>query len=260
MDNNDIIKSKITQYYNSSVINSIPKDEETEHFYSSQPIEHALSPLPESAARLFNGCGNPLPHAPLDSASRVVDLGCGAGRNVFLASEILKDQSVIVGIDISPAMIESALSDLSTFAIKDRSIIFRVADIERYPMPRNFADVVISNNTLHLCPDPMAAYRNIFRALKHDGTVVFCDIVQRENTDTTGRNYLPMENDHISAMKHLSFVEVEIVDRHFFTPEQAKLIGKHISLTIDEEVRDGFPTETDTYAITLRAKRPPFSC
>ncbi|MDH4319708.1 MAG: methyltransferase domain-containing protein, partial [Desulfobulbaceae bacterium] len=254
--NNDQIKLHIINYYNSlAAWQPHKRDEHTAEQLTPLIRSSASSEPAESAARLFSGCGTPLAYAPMDGASKVVDLGCGAGREVFLAAAMVKERSVVVGIDVSPAMIECAMTAVSSFAQKDRSIIFRVADIERYPMPRNFADVVISNNTLHLCPDRMAAYRNIFRALKHDGTVVFSDIVQREHTDMTGRNYLPIEDDHISAMESLSFVEVEIVERHFFTPEQAILIGKHIFPPITEELLDSFSPATDIYAITLRAKR-----
>ncbi|MDH3348806.1 MAG: methyltransferase domain-containing protein [Desulfobulbaceae bacterium] len=255
-----LIKAQTVEYYDSLATDINRKDQKATHLCTSIVDEQSAPSLPAAAARLYCGCDSPFNYATLNNTLRVVDLGCGAGHDVFLAANALKEHATIVGIDISPAMVEIAQQNLDGFPLKNHQIFFRLADIELYPMPRNFADLVLSNNTIHLCPNPSAVYRNIFRALRPDGTVIYSDIVKTKESKLATIPPLLKEKDHITTLQSLSFVEVEIVNRQYFTHEQAKSHCKPILRGLNNQTPSAVSLEDEIYAITLRAKRPPFSC
>jgi ubiquinone/menaquinone biosynthesis C-methylase UbiE len=102
----------------------------------------------------------------------VVDVGSGAGSDSFIAAKAVGPEGSVVGIDMTPAMLDRARASASGFA----NVEFRQGVAEQLPVPDGWADVVVSNGVINLVPDKMAAYSEITRVLKPGGRVQVADI------------------------------------------------------------------------------------
>jgi len=136
------------------------------------PQELASAP---AGANLGLGCGNPLALAGITPGETVLDLGSGAGFDAFLAAARVGPAGRVIGVDITPEMLERAQSN----AARDgyTNVEFRLGDIEGLPVEDASVDLVISNCVLNLVPDKPKAFQEIVRVLKPAGRVAISDIV-----------------------------------------------------------------------------------
>jgi len=128
-----------------------------------------------AAADLSLGCGLPTAFAELKEGQTVLDLGSGAGNDVFVASKKVGDTGKVIGVDMTPAMIDRA--NLNKEKVKATNVEFRLGDIESLPVDSNSVDVVISNCVLNLVPDKQRAFSEVFRVLRPGGYFTISDIV-----------------------------------------------------------------------------------
>lgn len=126
-------------------------------------------------ADLGLGCGLPTEFANIKKDDVVIDLGSGAGNDVFVARALVGDGGKVVGIDFTDEMIIKANFNLDKLGYKN--VEFKFGEIEDLPVVDNFADVVISNCVLNLVPDKQKAFNEIFRVLKYGGHFCVSDIV-----------------------------------------------------------------------------------
>ncbi|MCS7053936.1 MAG: methyltransferase domain-containing protein, partial [Ignavibacterium sp.] len=107
-------------------------------------------------ADLGLGCGLPTEFAGIKKGDIVIDLGCGAGNDVFIASALVGEEGKVIGIDFTDEMIIKANFNKDKFGFNN--VEFKLGEIENLPIEDNLADVVISNCVLNLVPDKNKAF------------------------------------------------------------------------------------------------------
>ncbi len=145
-----------------------------------------LKGVSELAIASFAGTGNPFAMGELAAGERVVDVGSGGGIDSLIAAQMVGPTGKVLGIDMTPEMLEKARAALAESGIDN--VEFREAYIEELPVPDGWADVVISNGVLNLTPDKQKALGEMFRVLRSGGRLQIADIqVDREVPDGAKR-------------------------------------------------------------------------
>jgi arsenite methyltransferase len=187
----------------------------------------ALGYAPEELATLPDGanlglsCGNPQALAALKSGEVVVDLGSGAGFDVFLAARKVGPTGRAIGIDMTKAMVEKARANADKSGLNN--VEFSVGEIESLPIEDNSVDVVLSNCVLNLVPDKDQAFREIHRVLKPCGRLAISDTVWLVEPPAAVRKDLGavvgcvggalILEDYVRRLKRAGFDRVE-VEKH----------------------------------------------
>jgi arsenite methyltransferase len=141
-----------------------------------------LAALPRLATERFAGVGNPLAIGPVAPGARVLDHACGAGMDLLLAARRVGPKGRAVGVDMTPAMVESAREAARQAGLSDRVEVHR-GFYEELPVADGSVDLVISNGVINLAPDKAAVLDEIYRVLKPGGELYLADVVvQRELT------------------------------------------------------------------------------
>jgi len=185
-----------------------------------------LKAVPEGA-NLGLGCGNPVAFASLRKGETVLDLGSGAGVDCFLAADKVGENGRVIGVDMTPEMIERAREN----ARKGNygNVEFRLGEIGNLPVADNSVDIVISNCVINLTPDKRRVFTEAFRVLKPGGRLMISDIVLLRELPDFIKNSIEayigclsgaiMRNEYIEAIKAAGFQEVRIIDETSFPIE-----------------------------------------
>lgn len=131
----------------------------------------------EADADYALGCGIPTNDAKIKEGDTVLDLGSGAGNDVFVARQIVGESGHVIGVDMTEAMIEKANENKQKLGYTN--VDFVLGEIEALPLKDNAIDVAISNCVLNLVPDKKKAYEEVYRVLKSGGHFNMSDIVLR---------------------------------------------------------------------------------
>ncbi len=143
--------------------------------YSAFSLDYTKMDGYVADADLNLGCGIPTEFAEINAGDTVVDLGSGAGNDVFVARQIVGESGKVVGIDMTPEMIEKANANKAKLGFNN--VDFKLGDIENLPLENDMSDVVVSNCVLNLVPDKEKAFNEIYRILKPGAHFCVSDIV-----------------------------------------------------------------------------------
>ena len=169
-------------------------------------------------ADLGLGCGVPTEFAGIKKGDTVIDLGSGAGNDVFVARAITGDEGKVIGLDMTEEMIEKANSNNAKLGFKN--VEFKFGEIENMPIEDSISDVVISNCVLNLVPDKSKAFFEIYRILKPGAHFCVSDIVIKGELPAGLKKSAEMyagcvagalqQDEYLGVIKETGFKDIEI--------------------------------------------------
>ena len=142
--------------------------------------------LSANNANLGLGCGNPVALSKIKEGDVVLDLGCGAGFDCFLAAKKAGTSGKVIGLDMTKEMIKKARENAEKLGAKN--VEFILGEIENMPIRDDSVDVIITNCVINLTPDKAKSFREAYRVLKKGGRIYLSDIVLLENLSEEQRN------------------------------------------------------------------------
>lgn len=205
-----------------------------------------LSDLPDDVANFTLGCGDPITLAQLQPGEVVLDLGSGGGLDCFLAAKQVGEDGYVIGIDMTPEMLERASAAAQRMGIEN--VDFRKGYLEDMPVDNDSVDVVISNCVINLSPDKPKVFAEMFRTLKPGGRVSVSDIVTSgELPEEIRKDMLAWGaciagalemDDYVQGLEQIGFEEVSLVAK-----------------TEDGELMDGVPQDS-LFSASITARKP----
>ncbi len=167
------------------------------HFHVGRELAERLSypreqvdELPVSVVESFAGVGNPFALGPLAPGEVVLDLGSGAGFDAVLAARQIGPKGRVIGIDMTPTMLEKARANAERLGLD--WVEFREGVIESLPVEDESVDVIISNGVINLVPDKSAAFDEAFRVLKPGGRLQIADIIVERDVPDEARESIDL--------------------------------------------------------------------
>jgi arsenite methyltransferase len=212
--------------------------------------EEEMQGVPEGA-NLGLGCGNPVALASLKEGEVVLDLGSGAGFDCFLAAAKVGERGRVIGVDMTPEMIEKARGNAKKNDY--RNVEFRLGEIENLPVADSAVDAVISNCVINLAPDKKKVFEEVYRVLRPGGRVMISDIVLLRPLPDFIMNSLAayvgcvsgavMKDDYMDIIRKTGFRDARVVKETSFPMEcmandpTAQAIVRNLDMPREEIVK-----------------------
>lgn len=149
-----------------------------------------LANVPESAVESFAGVANPFSLGHLAPGERVLDLGSGAGTDSLIAAQMVGPEGSVVGIDMTPEMLEKARASAATMGAGN--VEFVQGEVERLPFADASFDAAISNGVIDLVPDKDAVFGELFRVLAPGGRLQIADVTIQKPVSEEGRRNIDL--------------------------------------------------------------------
>jgi ubiquinone/menaquinone biosynthesis C-methylase UbiE len=210
-------------------------------------------------ADLGLGCGVPTEYAGIKEGDTVVDLGSGAGNDVFVARAIAGDKGKVIGIDFTPQMLDKA--NRNNEKLGYTNVEFKLGEIENIPLDDSTADVVISNCVLNLVPDKVKAFAEIYRIIKPGGHFCVSDIVLKGELPAELKKSAEMyagcvagavqQDKYLEIIKKSGFSDVEI-KRTKTTDLPDETLKSYLN---DDQIKDFRENRTGMFSITVTGNK-----
>jgi SAM-dependent methyltransferase len=169
-------------------------------------------------ADLGLGCGMPTELAAIKEGDTVVDLGSGAGNDVFVSRALVSESGKVIGLDFTQEMIDKANDNNRKLGYKN--VEFKLGEIESMPIENDTADVVVSNCVLNLVPDKEKAFSEMYRIIKSGGHFCVSDIVLKGELPQALQKSAEMyagcvsgaiqQDEYLGIIKEAGFKNVEV--------------------------------------------------
>jgi arsenite methyltransferase len=188
-----------------------------------------LSRLPADAVQNSFGCGTPLAFAGVQEGQTVLDIGSGAGIDCFIAAEKVGPTGKVIGLDMTPEMIERARRNAKEAGIAN--VEFRFGEAEKMPVEDTSVDWVISNCVINLSPDKPAVFAEIGRILRPGGRISISDIVAQDLPEGVRQSRdawtgclagAISEEDYVRGLEKAGLQEVKVTSRIVYDASQLK--------------------------------------
>ncbi len=210
-------------------------------------------------ANLGLGCGFPVKYAHIMRGQKVLDLGCAAGIDSFIAAAAVGEDGAVYGIDLTPKLIERAQQNAQIQGLAH--VHFTVGDMAELPFEQEQFDVIISNGVFSLITDKLQVFKEIHRVLKPNGKFCIADLITRyefpkdmipDILALTGCfNGISMQLDYIDVMVKGGFRNVKIEHaRPVEIPDS--ILEKFFSI---DEIEDFKKEKKGLYAVTFSGEK-----
>lgn len=211
-------------------------------------------------ADLGLGCGIPTRFAAINPGDTVLDLGSGAGNDVFVARAATGEHGRVIGVDMTPEMIKKAETNLAKFDYSN--IEFREGEIEALPVDDDSVDVALSNCVLNLVPDKQKAFSEIFRVLKPGGHFSISDVVLYGTLPESLHDVAVLyagcisgaiqKQSYLDTITRVGFTQIEVLSEKAITiPDE--LIEQNLS---PEQLAEYKTSDARVTSITVTARKP----
>lgn len=206
-------------------------------------------------ADLGLGCGIPTDFANIQSGNTVLDLGSGAGNDVFVARQIVGESGKVYGLDMTQEMLNLANKNLAY--LKYQNIEFVLGEIDNMPFQNDLVDVIISNCVLNLVPNKQKAFSEMYRVIKPGGHFCISDIVLEGEIPTNIQKAAEMysgcvsgamlKDDYLNVISDAGFEDVKILkSKPIIIPDD--VLKNYIN---ENDFKKYFGDKTPIYSVTV---------
>ncbi len=215
-------------------------------------------------ANLGVGCGAPHALAAIAEGETVLDLGSGAGFDVFLAARAAGPTGTAIGVDMTDEMLDKARANARQGGFEN--VEFRKGYLEALPIDDDSIDVVISNCVINLVPDKAVVYREIARVLRPGGRVVISDVVidaplpeviASDVAALTGcAAGASLRPDYLETIAAAGLAHVEVLDDKCFGSVLLTMVPPELLAKVENAGIDVQATIETVRSLTIRAQKP----
>lgn len=230
--------------------------------YSAEELQN----LPTVAVENSFGCGNPLAFAGVQEGQTVMDIGSGAGIDCFIAAEKVGKTGKVIGIDMTPEMIDKARANAAQGGYSQ--VEFRLGEAESMPVADGTVDWVISNCVINLSPNKPRVFSEIYRVLKSGGRFSISDIVLGDHLPKWLVNNLQAwtgcvagaikEKDYLQGLRDAGLTDVEVESRIVYADSVIRGFAENYKLFQFLPFKDKFLKSANNkiWSAKIRGRKP----